>query len=100
MHLPENLVVERLLQPMILRLNTPACNARRDRRIVENRREVETLGLPVIDGFGRIEHVDAAYHLVHRAETQLRHVLANLLCDKEKEINNVFGLPLELLAQN
>ena len=88
---------------MILRLHTTARDSRRHRRIVENRGEVEALCfpviLPVVDSGINVEHIDTAHHFVHGAETQLCHVLPNLLCQKEKEIDNVFRLSLELLAQ-
>ena len=54
----------------------------------------------MIDGRLRVEHVDAADHFVDGAEAEFRHVLANLLGDEEKEIDDVLGLSLELLAQH
>ena len=41
-----------------------------------------------------------AHHLVHGAESELGHVLAHLLGDKKEEVDYVFRLPLEPLAQN
>ena len=93
-------MIESLLQAVILRLHAAAGDARGHRRVVENRREIEAARLPVIDGGLHVEHVDAADHLVDGAESELRHVLANLLGDEEKEIDDVLGLSLELLAQH
>ena len=46
---------------------------------MQDRREVEAARLPVIDGGSDVEPVDAADHLVDRAEAELRHVLAHFL---------------------
>ena len=46
-----------------------------------------------------VEHVDAADHLVDRAEAELGHDLAQLLGDEDHEVDDVLGLALELLAQ-
>ncbi len=69
------------------------------RRVVQNRGKVDAARLPVIDGGLHIKHVDAADHFVHSAKAQLRHVLPHLLGKKEKEIDDMLGLALELLAQ-
>ena len=62
-------------------------------------REVEALRLPVIDGGPRLEHVDAAHHLLELAEAELRHDLAQVLRDEAHEVHGVLGLAGELLAQ-
>ena len=49
------------------------------------------LGLPVIDVAALFEHIDAADHLVERAEAHLRHVAADLFGDEEEEIDDVLG---------
>ncbi len=53
----------------------------------------------MIDRRLNVEHVDAAYHFVDGAESEIRHVLPKLFGDEEKEIDYVLGLTLELLAQ-
>ena len=63
-------------------------------------REVEALGLPVVDGLARLEPVDAADHLLDRAEAELRHQLAHLLGDEAHEVDDVLRLARELLAQS
>src|SRR6266567_4297058 len=97
-------MVKCVVQTVILAVHATARHARGYRRIVENRREIEAFGLPmilpVIDRGFHIEHVDAAHHLVDGAETKVRHVLPKLFRDEEKEIDHVLGLPFELLAQH
>src|SRR5437879_6925332 len=104
MHLPENLVVKRLLQSMVLIVDTASHNTGWNRRVVEDRREVESLGFPMIlpvrDCRIHFEHVDTADHLVHRTEAHFRHVLANLLGEEEKEIDDMFRLALEFLSKH
>ena len=53
----------------------------------------------MIDGGCNVQHVDTSDHFVETAESQLRHILAHLLGKKEKEIDYMLGLSLELLAQ-
>ena len=82
-NLPEDFVIERLLQAVILRMHAAPCNSRRYRRIVENGGKVEParfpMILPEIHSRFHIQHVDAANHLVDRAESQLCHVLPQLV---------------------
>src|SRR4051812_36465876 len=87
------------MQSMILRLYAAPSDARRNRGIVKNGREIESARLPVVHRWLHIEHVDAADHLVHGAESHLRHVFADLLGNKEKEINHVLRLTLKLFPQ-
>src|ERR1035438_3131129 len=44
--------------------------------------------------------VDAPDHIVHAAESQFGHVLANLFRKKEKEVDDVLGLALKALPQH
>src|ERR1700694_5500893 len=48
----------------------------------------------------RIQHIDAADHVVEFAEAELRHVLANLFGDEEEKIDDVLRLTLKPLAQD
>jgi hypothetical protein len=93
------LMVKRAIQPMVLIVNASSRHARWDLWIVKNRREIQPARLPVIHGLLGLNHVNAADHLVDSAETQLCHVLADLLRDEEEEIDHVLGLTLKLLAQ-
>src|ERR1700722_2881534 len=92
-------MVKGLLQTVILSLRAVPRHARRQRRIVENRRQIEAARFPVIHGWLDVEHVDASDHFINPAEAKFRHILANLLREKEKEIDNVLRLALKLLAQ-
>src|SRR6185437_16957148 len=71
----------------------------RQRRVVKDRRKINTLGLPVLDGGPGIEHFNTADHVVHLAEAKLGHILAHLLGDEEKEIDDVFRLTAEFFAK-
>ena len=89
----DQLVIERLIEAVILLRRCSggprATGAGGLYRIAEKSRP---LRLPVIDGVARLQHVDAAHHLVHVAEAQLRHVSPHLLGDEEEEIDDVLGL--------
>src|SRR3954470_893717 len=93
-------MIKRVFETVILGLHTTPGPTRGNWRVVKNGREVETFGLPVIDGRFDIEHIDAADHIVEFPEAEFGHVLAHLLGDEEEEIDDVLGLPLKLLAQN
>ena len=84
---------------MILRLDAAARDASGHLRAVQDGGEIQAFGLPMVQGLARIEHIDAADHFVEGAEAELGHVLADLLGDEEKEIDDVLGLALELGAQ-
>ncbi len=92
-------LVERAFQPVVLHRHAAAGDVGRHGRLVEDRREVEPLGLPVLDGRLEVQPVDAADHLVHRAEAERRHVLAHLLGDEAEEVRDELGLAGEALAQ-
>src|SRR4029077_10967771 len=104
MYLPKDLVVKRLLQAMVLLVDAPSHYARGNRRVIEDRREVESLGFPVIlpvrDCRIHFEHIDAANHLIDGTEAHFRHVLANLLGEEEEEIDDMLGLALEFLPKD
>ena len=91
--------VERPLDAVILRLLMVRLHVLRHLRLVEDRREVEPLRLPVGDGGPGIEPVHPADHLVDRAEAELRHQLAKLLGEHEEEVDDVLRLAGELLAE-
>ena len=61
--------------------------------------EVEALGFPVVDGVADVEHVHAADHVVERAEAELGHDLADFFGEEEEEVDDVFGLAGEFLAE-
>jgi hypothetical protein len=57
-------------------------------------------GLPVVDGLARFELVDAADHLVERAEAELRHDLAQFLAMKRMKLTTCSGLPVNFLRSS
>ncbi len=67
---------------------------------MEDRRVVEPLRLPVIDGRLVVQLVHPPDHLVHRPEAELRHVLADFLGDEPEEILDELRFPGEVLPQH
>ena len=92
-------VVERRLQAVILRGERAAAHASRRRRAVEERRQVQPTGLPVVDAVAHPKAVDAADHLVDGAEAEPRHDLPQFLRDEEEELDHVLRRAGELPAQ-
>src|SRR4028119_1231661 len=71
--------VERFVKSMVLRNLAVATDFRPDFRLVENLREVESLRLPMRDGFLWLKHIGASDHFIDRTETQLCHEFAGVL---------------------
>ena len=65
----------------------------------EDRADVEAGRLPVVDRRLRVERLDVADHLGHRAEAELGHQLADLLGDVLEERLDELRLAAEALAQ-
>ncbi len=63
-------------------------------------REVEALGLPVVDGPLGVEQLGVADGLLDGAEAELGEELADLLGDELEEVDDVLGLAGEPLAQH
>ena len=91
--------IERLRDAVVLLLLAEGLHAVRDLRLVEDRGEVEPLGLPVGDRGSRVEPVHLADHLVDRAEAEFRHQLAEFFGEHEEEVDDVLRLAGELLAE-
>ena len=68
-------------------------------RLVEQRRQVEAVRLPVVRGRLEVEALGAADHLVERAEAERRHELAHFLGDEAEERLHELRLAGERLAQ-
>ena len=85
---------------VILRFAIVDVHARRRVRLEEQPREVEALGLPVLDHLALVEHLHLADHLGEGAEAHLRHQLAHLFGDEEEEADDMLGLADEALAQH
>ena len=98
-HCAMQLVVERAGQAVILPGRAPARCVRRHRRLMQNRGVIEPLRLPVVDRRPEVQPVDAADHLVHRAEAERGHVLAHFLRHEPEEVLHEFGLAGEVLAE-
>ncbi len=95
----EQLVVERLLQAVVLRLDPAPGGAFGQVRHVQHGREVEPVGLPVVDRRHQVEQLGAADRLVDGAEAQLGQVAADLLGEELEEGLDELRLAGELLAQ-
>jgi hypothetical protein len=83
---------------MILRDLAVATNVWPDFRLVQNLREVESLCLPMLHSFLRLQHVGASDHFIERAETELRHEFADFLGDERHEVHRVFRIASEFLT--
>ena len=70
-----------------------------DGRLVEERREVEASGLPVVNGLAGFEFIDAADHFLNGAEAEFRHDLAEFLRDEAHEVHGVGGIAGEVFAE-
>jgi hypothetical protein len=69
--LGDELMIQGLGETVILNLAMAAGHVAGHRRHVEDAREVQALGLPVLDALAHVEQVGAADHLVEPAEAQL-----------------------------
>ena len=67
--------------------------------LMEDRRQVYALRLPVRDRLFRLEAVRAPHHLINGAESKFRHDLAHVLRDKAQKADDVVGRTHKLLAQ-
>jgi len=68
-------------------------------RAVEETGKIKAIGLPMIDGVGRFQDIDAADHFVHGAKTEFRHDFPNVLGEENEEIDHVFRSADESLAE-
>ena len=91
--------VERLVEAMVLVAHVADGHPRRRHRLVKNLREIETLGLPVIERRFNVEQIDAANQLIDGAHTELGHVFAHFFGDVAKEILDEFRFAVEFRAQ-
>ena len=84
---------------MVLLHLAVSANFRADVWLVENLAVVEALGFPVIDRFTHVELVNAADHFIDRAEAKLCHRLAKFFRDVFHEVDDCFGITVELLTK-
>jgi hypothetical protein len=66
-------IVESLLKAVFLFLGAVSCDASRDLRHLQHRRQIEFSRFPVLNRPSRIELIHTSHHLVHSPETELRH---------------------------
>ena len=93
-------VVERAVEAVVLRHRAVDADrvVRPDRRR-QDRREIETVGLPVVDGLARAQRVGTADHVDEAAEPELGHDLARFFGDHEEIVDDMLGLACELLPE-
>ena len=96
----DQLVVERLVEVMVLPLAIVDRDPRDRRRAVQQARQIDAPGLPLLDRAHRGEAVDPADHLLEGAKAELRHQLAHLFGDKEEIVDDVLGLAGKAGAQH
>ena len=94
----DELMVEGLVKTMVLGDATASADALGHIRIVQDGGEVEAARLPMKVSVARLKRIDTSDHLVHRAEAHPRHVLADLLGDKEEVVDDVLGQSGEFLV--
>ncbi len=66
---------------------------------LEDRRQIQSVRLPVSDCALRIEHIDAPDHFVDVPEAEARHDLPSLLRHQKQVIDYVLRLTRKFLAQ-
>src|SRR5579862_5709412 len=97
--LRDELAVEHVGYAMVLRLAPMDPDAGAGGGLVKQLGEVESLGLPMFDRLSAVEHLHLADHFIEAAITHGRHPFADFLGDEEEEVDDVFGLTDETLAQ-
>ena len=68
-------------------------------RAVQNLRQIDPPGLPVVGRVVRVENVDPPDHLVDRSKAQLRHQFAGLFGNEGQIVHDVFGLTRKTFAK-
>jgi hypothetical protein len=66
---------------------------------VQDGREIDATGLPVLDGVAHLQHVRAPDHLLERTEAHTGHQLPHLLGEEEEVVDDVLGRTCETLSQ-
>ncbi len=67
--------------------------------LMENLRDINPLGFPVIDRLFGLQYIGAAHHFIDSAEAQLRHNLPQFLSDEGHKVDRVLGIAREVLPQ-
>ena len=85
---------------MVLLFGTNLAGTRLNLRLVQQRRQIQILILPValLCRLGQ-QYLGTADHLVDSAEAEHRHIFTNLLRNEVHEVDNIFRLAVEIFAQ-
>ncbi len=98
--LADQFVIERGVEPMILRLAVMRMHLRADLRPVKELRQIQPVRLPMVHRPPHVEAIGPTDHLVDGAEAHCRHDLPHLLRDEEEVVDHVLRLARELRAQD
>ena len=93
------MIVQRRIQAVILLLDVADGDAGADLGLVQDHRQIEALGLPVLAQVGEFQHLRLADHVFEFPEAHLGHELADFLGDEEHEVDDVLRLAGEFLAK-
>src|SRR5438876_7758475 len=85
---------------MILIVYTARDDVIGNRGHVQDPREIQLLGLPMVNRLAHVELVAAANHFVNGLEAQLSHQFANLLSNHAEVVDDVFGFACEFLPED
>ena len=96
----DQLLVKRLVEAVLLMILVIQHRAVTGGAVMQDARQVNPGGLPMVDGRLHIDPVHTPHHLRHRAEAELRHDLAKLLGDEEEVVDDVLRLAGEPGAQD
>ena len=92
-------VVEGGLKAVILLDRVVGTHTVGDVRLVEDARQIDALGLPMLGCFLGIKAFDLANHFVDGAEAEFSHDFAEFHGDEGHEVDHMLGLALEILAK-
>ena len=90
--------IQGFFQSMILAGGAVHAKARPRFGLMQYPGEIQSVGLPVVDGFFHVQPVHLTDHFVDRSESKPGHVFANFLRDKLEEIFHEFRLAGEFLG--
>ena len=91
--------VNSFLQAMILAFGAVATDIESDFRLMQDLGKIKSLCLPVIYRLVGLQYVTTPHHFVQGAETKLSHDLAQLFGNETHEVDDIFRLAGEVLAQ-
>ena len=61
----------------------------------ENRTDIESVGLPMLDRVTGLEHLDMTHRLLDASEAQFCEKLTYFLCDEFEKVHDELWLPAE-----